>query len=149
MTTIDKLDIGIYLQYARRSQLIEQVYQRYHLEEASSIPPQLQVVDFYPKPTEIDLLLGVVPRYTPWAYFFSPKKFRKQRRSPFAFHRVLPSLGSFDDQSEDFQCIEEADVNTAEEKREKEVLLSFFEEVERLNGWVGFIVGRIGQFLQG
>jgi len=149
MTTIDKLDIGIYIQYARRTQLIEQINQQYRLEEASSIPPQLQLVDLYPKISELDLLLGVVPVQTPWAYFFPPPQFRFQRRSPFGFFRVAPSLGSFEDEEEDEQKLEEIACETEEEQEEKAVLKSCFIQIEKINNWLSFIVGRVGQFLQG
>jgi hypothetical protein len=100
MTTIDKLDMGIYIQYARRTQLIEQINQQYHLDQASSIPPQLSLISLHPRLTEMDILLGVVPVQTPWAHFFPPSQFRFQRRSPFGFFRVAPSLGSFEKEEE-------------------------------------------------
>ena len=100
MTTIDKLDIGIYIQYAKRTTMIEQINQQYHLDEAGSIPAQIQVLDVYPKLTEMDLLLGVGPVQNPWAFFFPPPQFRFQRRSPFGFFRVAPSLGTFEEEEE-------------------------------------------------
>ena len=39
MATIDKLDVGIYLQYARRTEMIEKINQEYHMADAGSIPP--------------------------------------------------------------------------------------------------------------
>ncbi len=149
MTTIDKLDIGIYIQYARRTQLIEQIKSQYHLDEASSIPPQIQVLDLYPKLAEIDLLLGTVPVRAPWAYFFPPPKFRYQRRSPFSFFRVAPSLGSFDKEDEDEQKLDEIECETEEEEKEKRALKACFEQISKINSWLSFIVGRVGQFLQG
>ena len=100
MTTIDKLDIGIYIQYARRTTMIEQINQQYHLDEAGTRPAQIQVLDVYPKLSEMDLLLGVGPIQNPWAFFFPPSQFRFQRRSPFGFFRVAPSLGSFEEEEE-------------------------------------------------
>ena len=92
MATIDKLDIGIYMQYARRTNMIEQINQQYHLEEAASIPPQIQVLDISPKLTELDLLLGVRTMQTSWAFFSPPPEFRFQRRSPFGFFASPPAL---------------------------------------------------------
>lgn len=149
MTTIDKLDIGIYIQYARRTQMVEQINQQYHLEEAATIPAQLQVVDYYPKLSELDLLLGVATVQAPWAYFFPPPQFRFQRRSPFGFFRVAPSLGSFEKEDEDEQKFEELECADPEEEKEKAVLRKCFEQIKKINSWLSFIVGRVGQFLQG
>ena len=35
------------------------------------------------------------------------------------------------------------------EEEEKATLQKCFKQVDKLNSWLGFIVGRIGQFLQG
>lgn len=149
MTTIDQLDIGIYVQYARRTQMVEQINQQYHLEEAASIPAHLQVVDIYPKLSELDLLLGVVPVTTPWAYFFPPPRFRFQRRSAFGFFRVAPSLGSFEEEDQDEEKLEKIECETEEEQAEKKALGACFAQIEKINNWLSFIVGRVGQFLQG
>lgn len=147
--TIDNIDIGVYFQYARRMQMIEQINRQYHFEEASSIPPQLQVVTFYPKLSEIDLLLGIIPLHTPWAYFFPPPRFRFQRRSPFGFFRVAPSLGSFEDQENNEEKIEAIECDEEDEKKEKAAIKACFKQIDKINNWLSFIVGRVGQFLQG
>ncbi|MBS4167301.1 MULTISPECIES: DUF5399 domain-containing protein [unclassified Neochlamydia] len=148
MATIDKLDISVYNLYAIRTRMIEQINQQFQLDQAASIPAQLQVLDIYPKPTELDVLLGIAPLYTPWAYFFPPPRFRFMRRSPFSY-RVIPSFGSFDEQALQEQKLEEILCRTPEEKQEKETLKNCFREIEKLNNWLNFIVGRVGQFLQG
>jgi hypothetical protein len=38
---------------------------------------------------------------------------------------------------------------TPEETREKEAIASCFAQITKINQWLGFIVGRVGQFLQG
>ena len=149
MTTIDKLDIGIYIQYARRTQMIEQINQQYHLQEASSIPPQISVVDLYPKLTELDLLLGVVQLHPPWAHFVAPQSFGVQRRSPFTFSRVVPSIGDQQKQEKDEQKLDQEECETPEEENEKKALKKCFKQISTINEWLGFIVGRVGQFLQG
>lgn len=149
MTTIDKLDIAIHIQYARRTQFIEQVSDEFRLKEADQVSAQLQIVDFYPRMSELDLLLGVVPRHAPWAVFYPPDTFNSQRRSPFAFHRVAPSLGSIDKQQADMAKLASVKTSTPEEKGEKETLTSCFETIEEINDLIGFVVGRVGQFLQG
>lgn len=149
MTTIDKLDIGIYIQYARRTNMIEQINQQYHLEEAASIPAQIRVLDFYPKLSEMDILLGVGRLQNPWAFFFPPPQFRYQRRSPFGFFRVAPSLGSFEEEEESERQLDEIECETEDEEREKKALKNCFEQIKKINNWISFIVGRVGQFLQG
>ncbi|MCB1113908.1 MAG: DUF5399 domain-containing protein [Chlamydiia bacterium] len=149
MATIDQLDISVYNQYAIRTRAIEQINAQLRLDQADSIPPQLQMVDLYPKLTEIDLLLGVVPMSTPWAFFFPPKSFRTTRRSPFAFHRVIPSMGSLKDQEEEYEHLADTPTQTKEEAEEKAVLTKAFNQMDKINDMLSFIIGRVGQFLQG
>ena len=149
MATIDKLDLSVYNLYAIRTRMIEQINQQFQLDKASSIPPQTQVLDIYPKLTELDLLLGIVPLHTPWAYFYPPQKFRLIRRSPFAFHRIAPSLGSAEDQEEGERLLETIECHSDDEQAEKQAIKECFKQVGQINRWLGYIVGRVGQFLQG
>lgn len=149
MTTIDKLDISVYNLYAVRTRLLEQINQQLHLEEAATIPPQTHVLTTQIQLSELDLLLGVVPMHTPWAYFFPPKRFRTVRRSPFSFSRIAPSLKDTGEQGDAFAALVAIPCETPEEEEEKGVILTCFKEINKLNNWLGFIVGRIGQFLQG
>ena len=147
--TIDHLDIGIYIQYARRMQLVEQIQQQYHLREAGSVPAQALIVDLYPKLSELDLLLGVGTTVTPWAFFFPPKDFAYQRRSSFAFYRIMPIFGRFDAEEEQERKLNEVECESDEEEEEKSMLLGCVRKVKELNSLLRFIGGRIGQFLQG
>lgn len=149
MPTIDKLDISVYNLYAVRTKMIEQINQQLRLGEAASIPPQIQVLNIYPQMSEIDLLLGIVPLHTPWAFFFPPLKLRFVRRSPFGFYRVAPSLGSLEEQEALEQKIREIECKTPEEEKEKQAILACFSQLDKLNELLGFIIGRVGQFLQG
>lgn len=149
MATIDQLDISVYNLYAVRTKMIEQINQQFHLEAATTIPAQLQVVNIYPQLTEIDLLLGIVPMHTPWAYFYPPKQLMTLRRSAFSFSRIAPSLKSIDDDGEEYQTLQSILCETPEEERERAILNSCFKQISKLNNWLGFIIGRIGQFLQG
>lgn len=149
MATIDQLDISVYNAYAIRTRAIEQINAQYRLDQADSIPAQLQMVDLYPKLTELDLLLGVVPMATPWAFFFPPKTFSTSRRSPFSFFRVVPSMGSLKDQEGDFDTLLQTPTSSAEEAKEKEVLTKAFKQMDKINNMLSFIIGRVGQFLQG
>ncbi|MCE5295321.1 MAG: DUF5399 domain-containing protein [Chlamydiales bacterium] len=150
--TIDKFDIGIYIQYARRTQLMEQVMSQYHLREATGVPAQALIVDLYPKLAELDLLLGIATLSSPWAYFYAPRSYGAQRRSPFTFHRIIPFMGERnqeDEQKKDEEIIEEMECRTPEEERERKVLKACFQQIEEINSLLRYIGGRIGQFLQG
>ncbi len=151
--TIDKFDIGIYIQYARRTQLIEQVMAQYHMREAGAVPAQALIVDLYPKLAELDLLLGIATLSQPWAYFYAPRSYSSQRRSPFSFHRIIPFMGEREqgeeEQKKDEEIIEETECRTQEEERERKVLRACFKQIEEINSLLRYIGGRIGQFLQG
>lgn len=149
MTTIDKLDISVYNLYAIRTRMLEQINQQLHLEAASSIPPQTHIMTTEIQLSELDLLLGIVPMHTPWAFFFPPKKFRTVRRSPFSFSRVAPSLDDTGEQGEAFASLMGVPCSNSEEEIEKGTMIACFKQINKLNSWLGFIVGRIGQFLQG
>lgn len=149
MATIDQLDISVYNAYAIRTRAIEQINAQLRLDQADSIPPQLQMVDLYPKLTEIDLLLGVVPMATPWAYFYPPKSFTTTRRSPFAFYRVVPSMGSLESQEKEYEILAQTSTTTSEEALEKAALTKAFNQMDKINSMLSFIIGRVGQFLQG
>ena len=75
MATIDQLDISVYNAYAIRTRTIEQINAQLRLDQASTYPPEIQLVDLYPKLSELDLLLGVVPMATPGRFFSLPKPF--------------------------------------------------------------------------
>lgn len=147
--TIDKLDMSVYNLYAIRTRMIEQTMAQFRLDKAGAIPPQTAIIDYYPRMNELDILLGVQAMFTPWAYFYPPKNFRFQRRSPFAFYRVAPSLGSFKDQEELEERVAAIECSTPEEVSEKAAITGCLKQVDKLNEWLSFIVGRVGQFLQG
>jgi len=149
MATIDQLDISIYNLYAYRTRMLEQVNQQLRLGEDSTIPPQTLLVDTYPKLTELDLLLGVAPVVTPWAYFYPPRRFRFIRRSPFSFFRVAPTLGSLEQHEEYEATIASIECQSPEEEEEKQAILGCLDQIGKINSWMSFIVGRVGQFLQG
>lgn len=149
MATIDNLDISVYNTYAIRTRVIEQINTQLRLDQASSIPPQIQMLDLYPKLSELDLLLGIVPMANPWAYFYPPKAFISTRRSPFAFFRIIPSIGSLKDQKEDSEDLEQTFTESPEEEKEKAALTRCFKQMDKINSMLSFIIGRVGQFLQG
>lgn len=149
MTTIDNLDISVYRLYAQRTKAIEDTNKQYRLQEAATIPPQTYVVDTLPKLTELDILLGVVPYHTPWALFLPPKAFNNVRRSSFAFWRVVPSLGTNEEQAEDERKLASAQCHTPEEREQQQMISGCFKQINKLNDMLGHIIGRIGQFLQG
>lgn len=147
MTTIDKLDISIYDLYARRQVMVEQINQQLRLEEAQNIPPQTQVLNLNPELTQLDILLGVVPLNTPWAYFSPPKT--KLRRSPFTTYRVASTLGSLEKQAALCESIQNIKCQSGDEEKEKATLLGLFKNLDVLNGWLGEVLGRVCQYLKG
>lgn len=147
--TIDKLDISVYNMYAMRTRMLEQINQQYHLEEASSIPAQTAVINTSVQLSELDLLLGVVPLLTPWAYFFPPQRFRSIRRSPFSFSRVAPSLGSQEELNDLMVEVQNTPCSSPDEESEKKAMIALLKQMDKINNWLSFIVGRVGQFLQG
>ncbi len=147
--TIDKLDISVYNLYAMRTRMIEQMNDELRLTQATSIPAQTQYTSTVAQLSEMDLLLGMIPYTTPWAYFFPPKNFKARRRSPFSFSRVVSSLKSTEEGGEEYNSLFAVPCETDEEKKERATIATCFKEVSKLNNWLGFIVGRIGQFLQG
>jgi hypothetical protein len=149
MTTLDKLDLSVYNLYAVRTQMREQIDQQLQLDKAATIPPQTQVLNTYVQLTELDILLGIVALHAPWAHFFPPKKFRSIRRSPFTFSRVAPSLKDTDEESEEYAAFMQVECKSPEEEHEKELIKECLKQVSKLNKWLGFIIGRVGQFLQG
>lgn len=149
MATIDKLDLNVYNLYAIRTKMVEQINQQLQLDKAESIPPQTSVMNIYPKLTELDILLGIVPLHTPWAYFFPPKQFQSIRRSPFAFFRVAPSLGSLEEQEKEEAILDAIVCSSPEQAKEKAAIKNCFKQIEQINRWLGYIIGRVGQFLQG
>ncbi len=149
MATIDNLDLNIYNLYAVRTRMVEQLNQQLRLDQASSIPPQIQVLNAYPTLTEIDLLLGITPYNTPWAFFKPPVKFLNKRQSPFGFARILPSLGDEEDQERDERKLAQEECESEEEENERKSISKCFGQISKINQWLQHVVGRMGQFLQG
>lgn len=146
MTTIDKLDMNVHQQYAHRSTLVEEIQKEWRVKEATTISLQITQANWQTKPSEMDLLLGAAATYVPWAYFIAPKKFG---RLPFATHRIVPSLGSFEEQEEKEERARNTPTSTEEEEKEKKAILNCFGVINKINDWMGHIVGKIGEFLQG
>jgi hypothetical protein len=151
MTTIDKLDIGIYIQYARRTQMIDDMNRQIRLQEADTIPAQLQLLNIYAKPSEMDILLGVITVTTPWAYFFPPKNYSLQRRSPFTFAQIAPIFTIFgdDEKESDEDKLNKLACSSPDEEEEKKTMIRCLQNLKKINSWMTFVVGRMGQFLQG
>jgi hypothetical protein len=129
--------------------MVEQLNQQLRLDQASSIPPQIQVLNAYPTLTEIDMLLGITPYNTPWAIFKPPVKFLSKRQSPFGFARILPSLGDEADQERDERKLAQEECDSEEEEDERKSISKCFGQITKINQWLQHVVGRMGQFLQG
>jgi hypothetical protein len=148
MTTIDKLDLSVYNQYAIRSEMIRQFETEIQMAKASAIPTHTQISDNYPKLPEIDLLLGIRTAHAPWAVFGMPKEFKEMRRSPFnKRHRIAPSFEESQSEMEEF--LDNYDSDDEEERKEKQTLKECFGQMGAINSWLGEIIGNIGRFVQG
>lgn len=125
------------------------------MREAGSVPAQALIVNLYPKLAELDLLLGIATMGATWAYFYAPKSYSNQRRSPFAFHRVVPRIEEKEhkegeeEEKKDEDILEDIKCATQEEESEKNILRKCFKQIEEINSLLRYIGGRIGQFLQG
>lgn len=149
MATIDSFDISVYNTYALRIMLVERYNQELRTDQASTIPSQVFAQQVAPqmKMSEMDLLFGIIAYHTPWAYFFSPIKYI--RRSPFAFYRVAPSLGTLMEQEVVEEKLDKYECSSSEEEEEKKVLQKCFKTLNKLNRWLGEIIGRMGGLLPG
>jgi hypothetical protein len=149
MATIDKLNLDIYRDYAMRITLIEQTNTQFRMDEASSIPAQLRMVDIYPRISEFDLVLGIARQSLPWAYFYPPDSFKNLRRNPFAFFRVCPSFGTLQEQAEDEALLETIFCDTPEAETQRAKIRDCLKEMGYVNTMINDIMGKVGQFLQG
>ncbi len=149
MPTIDKLGMDVYRDYAMRITLTQETNNQLRINEASTIPGQLQMVDISARLSEFDLALGFVHKSTTWAYFPPPKNFGKQRRNPFAFFRVCPSFGSLADQERIEQEIEDIPCKTPEDEAQKEKIKQCMKKMSWINYMINYVMGKVGQFLQG
>lgn len=149
MATIDRLDIAVNYQYARRIEFVEAIQKELHLDRSTAVSDQALVVDLFPKRSEVELLLGLTQTKAPWAYFYAPPGFQAQRQSTFAFFRIAPTMGSLSKQEADAQKVATTAVNSKEEADEQSVLGQFFSSVNDINQMIGFVTGRIGEFLKG
>jgi hypothetical protein len=149
MATIDRLDIAVNYQYARRIEFVETIWKELHLERSTAVSDDALVVDLLPKRSEVELLLGVIETRAPWAYFYAPPSFQTQRQSTFAFFRIAPTMGSLAQQAADAAKVATTQVHSREEVEEQSALAQFFSSVNDINQMIGFVTGRIGEFLKG
>lgn len=149
MTTIDKLDLSVYSNYAMRITLIEQINSEFRMQEASTIPAQLQMVDIYPRLSEFDLVLGIAHQSLPWAYFYPPKSYKGLRRNPFAFYRVAPSFGSLEEQEESETLLESIPCKTPKDEAEKGAIRGCLKQMGNINSMMTTVYTNMARFLQG
>lgn len=95
------------------------------------------------------MVLGIAHQALPWAYFYPPSSFKGLRRNPFAFFRVGPSFGSLQEQEQDEKRLEEIACKTPKDEAEKATIRSCLKQMSHINSMINYIVGRVGQFLQG
>ncbi len=105
-------------------------------------------MDFHQKPAEIDLLLVFAAGNDTLGNLFATQVVPGTPSLSLYCGACGTTLGSQQDQDEREERIASTVCESAEEEREKSVLLACFEMITRINDWLGHIVSRIGQFLQ-
>jgi len=177
MTTIDKIDGEWYQEYARAVQEMETTFKNLRigsLQEARVVQPHTWVESLDIKVPLVDLLLGLYSPDRKTIAFFT-KPFSTQRRSPFGYFLIAPSLGTLEQQEEDAEKIrrvrimdEEREGESGEEeesedkgkqsaatnksrieKRRKSALEEMYELLQDLNGWLLEIKGKQAQYQKG
>lgn len=149
MPTIDKLGLDVYRDYAMRITLTQETNNQLRINEASTIPGQLQMVDISARFSEFDLILGRAQKPQQWAYFEEPKNWGGLRRNPFAFFRVCPSFGSLAEQEQMEETLENVPCKTPEDEAQKEKIKSCMKKMGWINYMINYVMGKVGQFLQG
>lgn len=151
-TTIADYEMSWYNLYALRTRSVEEIQKQYQLNQAATVTSNVVMPNYQQVQTELDMLFPDV-RFVqnPFANFKAPpiKKHNQSRRSPFAFWRIAPSLGTLEEQEKLEAMVDQFNVDSNEEIREKKAIQSCFKQMNKLNSMLGFIVGRVGQFLQG
>ena len=72
MATIDRLELKIYFDYARRIRDIENTHRLLNLHQAQSVHPHATVINLSPQKHEIEELFGFRHNVQPWALFSIP-----------------------------------------------------------------------------
>lgn len=133
--------------YAQRIQLIQKYYEQYPVNLADKVQSHTQVDNVRPQLTNIDILLGVSTNPPPWALMRPPTY---DPRQPFlSFSRVAPSLGTLEKQASDTERLQAVPCLTPKDALEKSIILGGLAIINKINDMKGYIIGRVGQFLQG
>lgn len=146
ITTSD-IPLGWHDLYARRIQLIESYYNQYPVSQAERVPAHTAVDNVRPQLTNIDLLLGVSTNPPPWALMRAPDY---DPRQPYvSFYRIAPALGTIEQQANATERLQAIECVTAQDTLDKNTILGGLAAINKINDWKGYIIGRVGQFLQG
>lgn len=148
MATIDKLGIGIHEHYVRQKSLQEQFETQYHVREAAGIHGQIRVISVSPQSSATDLLLGARSVGSRWATFPELEGYYTRNYSPFVFSTVAPGLRLATEEGIE-QRFRTIVCTTPQEQAEKEILHDVAKCIGELREMQEFIVGQLGQFLQG
>lgn len=174
MTTIDSYDNEWYRKHARDVRDLEETYKHYFrvstLDEARTVEPHTWIESLENQIPMVDLLTGVYsPERKTIAFFTRP--FRNQRKSPFGFFLLAPSLGSYEKQVSDAERIksfsliqdeeeEEGEGREDEEKsgrqgkkglnkRRKTAIEKMYDMLGSMNAWLLEIKGKQSQYQKG
>ena len=173
MTTIDSYDNEWYRKHARTVRDLETTYKDLrvsNLEEARAIQPHTWVESLENHIPMVDLLMGTYgPERKTIAFFTRP--FMSQRKSPFGFFLLAPSLGPYEKQMADAERLyempvfwendeDEEDQDSEEEKERKQgknrlekkrknAVEKMYGVLNTLNTWLLEIKGKQSQYQKG
>lgn len=156
--TIDNLGIGANERYAKDQKLFEPKF----IEESRLIPQKTEVSVLKPYVSiEFEQLFSL-GKQIPWAIFSPPPNYYAETKPLFSY-QLIPSLGGYEKQEADedkLQGLEDLlkkphkqqDQNLSdeeEEEKERQVLLSLFQCINKLDKVLSLINSRRNQYQRG
>lgn len=150
MATIDSLGPDAYMRYAYTTDALEIRRRELKTEYEPTIRMDVEVLSFYPRIDNIDILLGL-PRTRPsGAVYQSPDTFNLQRKSPFTFSRLAPWVFDYGDSEEALkELIQDIPCYNKEEEAERDSLLKLLGTLNEINSQLGYVANHVAQFLPG
>ena len=159
--TIDNLGIGANERYAKDQQLFEPKL----IEESRLVPQKTEVSVLKPYvPIEWEQLFSL-GKQIPWASFSPPPNYYTQGKPLFSY-QLIPSLGGYEKQEADedrLEALEDSlkkphkkhsgpmnqEEDSENEERERQILLSLFRCIHKLDKTLSLINARRNQYQRG
>lgn len=158
MATIDKLDPSIHTTYALLTKNKEEMGRQYPIAVEASVASQTQIIDFQPKLSALESLLGSTAsqQESPFAHFVPPKGYYVQTSHMFSYE-IIPDMKNFIvEPQEPIACdaasceIEKSDsLCDTYQPFYSYILKNTARALQKLNQNLNFVRCRMAQFLQG